>query len=149
MRATRRPIVTKANITPRTPEWRLQGAAVTALRRAKDNGWNIRVAGDMNAGRRSPREAGLASATGMNPGEPDLRVYLPGGKLLLIEFKAKGGTVSVEQKAAHAELKALGFEVIVMQPASEQEAAALTLALVAARLPANDNAPATSLDAAA
>ena len=134
--------VTKTSLPAKTPEWRLQGAAVTALKRKRDAGWPIRVAGDMNAGRRSPAERGKAIATGMNAGEPDLRVYLPGGRLLLIEYKAKGGSVSVEQKAAHAELKVLGFDVVIVQPANEAEAADLTVALVAARLSAaNDNNP--------
>ncbi|MDF2809520.1 MAG: hypothetical protein K0S56_551 [Microvirga sp.] len=139
MRTTRRPVVTKAAIAPKTPEWRHQGAAVTALRRARDKGWPIRIAGDMNAARRSPRERGLAAATGMNAGEPDLRVYITGPRLLLIEYKTKQGEISVDQKQAHAELKALGFEVIVIQAATPEEAAELTVALVAARIPANDN----------
>lgn len=148
MRTTRRPLVTKATIAPKTPEWRHQGAAVTALRRKRDAGWPIRIAGDMNAGRRTMREAGLASATGMNAGEPDLRIYIKGPRLLMIEYKTTKGELSVDQKDAHAELKGLGFEVIVIQAATHEEAAELTLALVASRLPANDNTPTTSTLAA-
>lgn len=148
MRTTRTVTVTRQRINPPVKEWRLQAAAVKALRRAKDAGWPIRIAGDMNAARRTLKEQGLAAATGMNPGEPDLRVYMPGGRLLLIEFKAKGGSVSEDQKKAHAELRGLGFEVVIVQPRTEQEAEELTLALVRARLPANDN-KAKAVDAAA
>lgn len=120
-------------------EWQLQAAAVTALRRARDNGLPIRVAGDMNAGRRSIRERGLAVATGLNPGEPDLRVYLPNGRLLLIEFKRPGGRLSKDQKDAHAELANLGHNVITLIPADEEEAAILSVDAALARLPANHN----------
>lgn len=120
-------------------EWQLQAAAVTALRRARDNGLPIRVAGDMNAARRSLRETGLAVATGMSPGEPDLRVYLPSGKLLLIEYKRPGGRLSKDQKEAHAELARLGHDVITLIPESEEQAARITLDAVLARLPANHN----------
>lgn len=121
---------------PATPrEWRLQAAAVTALQRARMGGWPIRVAGDMNAARRTLRETGLAVATGMRAGEPDLRVYMPGARLLLIEYKrGKTGRASAGQIEAHAELTRLGFDVITLAPANEDEAAAQTLAEVSARL---------------
>ncbi|CAN7600013.1 hypothetical protein [Bosea sp. LjRoot237] len=129
-------------------EWHLQSSAVKWLRRYRQAGWPIRIAGDMNAGRRTLREQGQASATGINAGEPDVRVYLPAGKLLLAEFKREGETTSEEQDDAHAELRALGHDVIVLTPANEDEAAAQLAEAVSQRLgmpiphwepPANDN----------
>ncbi|WP_089177272.1 hypothetical protein [Bosea sp. AS-1] len=131
-------------------EWHLQAAAVKWLRRYRQVGWPIRVAGDMNSARRTLREQGHASATGINAGEPDVRVYLPQGKLLLIEFKRSDGTTSDEQDEAHLELTNLGHDVVVLAPSSEDEAIELTTALVSSRLglpiphwepPANDNRP--------
>lgn len=120
------------------------------LRRYRQAGWPIRVAGDMNSARRTLREQGHASATGINAGEPDVRVYLPQGKLLLIEFKRPGEDVEPgsEQEAAHIELRDLGHDVVVLIPANEDEAREQTAALVSSRLglpipdwqpPMNDN----------
>lgn len=115
-------------------EWHLQAAAIKWLRRYRQAGWPIRVAGDMNAARRTLREQGQASATGINAGEPDVRVYLPAGKLLLIEFKRLGETTSGEQDDAHAELGALGHDVIVLTPANEDDAATQAAQAVSHRL---------------
>lgn len=115
----------------------------------RDAGWPIRIEGDMNAARRSLREIGLAKATGLNSGSADLRVYIKGPRLLLIEYKTTDGDLSQDQEDAHAELRALGFEVIVVQEPTPEATAALTLALVEARLPGNDNNPVSSLDVAA
>jgi len=116
------------------PEWRLQAAQVTALRRAKKAGWPIRIAGDMNAGRRTLRETGIAAATGINPGELDLRVYLPAGRLVMFENKTGKGRLSAEQKEAHAEFRALGHDIVVIQTDDCDEAAALVMAAVSERL---------------
>ena len=120
---------------PRTPpEWRLQAAQVKALRRAKQAGWPIRVEGDMNSGRRSLKEAGIAAATGINPGAADLRIFLPDGRLLMAENKTGKGALSKEQVEAHAEFVELGHEVIVIQTDCEEEAADTLMALVSQRL---------------
>lgn len=130
-------------------EWHLQASAVKWLRRYRQAGWPIRVAGDMNSARRTLKEQGHAAATGINAGEPDLRVYLPQGKLLLIEFKRSDGTASEYQDKAHEELRGLGHDVVLLAPANEDEAAEHTAALVSSRLglpipiwtpPANDDA---------
>lgn len=117
-------------------EWHLQASAVKWLRRYRQAGWPIRVAGDMNAGRRTLKEQGQASATGINAGEPDVRVYLPHGNLLLVEFKRPGETVEPggDQDKAHAELRALGHDVIMLTPANEDEAAAQLAGAVSQRL---------------
>jgi hypothetical protein len=123
------------------PEWRLQGAAVQRLRRMRGYGTRFTIAGDMNAAKRGPRAQLEAKATGMEPGEPDLRVYLRGGRLGLIEFKTATGRLSPSQKVRHALLKALGFDVVIVQVTTEAEAAERCEALVTAWLggAANDN----------
>lgn len=104
----------------------------------------------MNSGRRTLKEAGIAAATGINPGAADLRIFLPGGRLLMAENKTGKGKLSDEQIAAHAEFKQLGHEVVVIQTDSEDEATDTLMALVASRLglpiphwtpPANENKP--------
>lgn len=120
--------------TKTTPEWRLQAAQVKALRRARDAGWPIRVEGDMNSGRRTLREAGIAAATGINPGAADLRVFLPNGRLLMAENKTTSGKLSPEQVEAHAEFTRLGHDVIVIQTDSEEDAADAIMSAVAIRL---------------
>lgn len=102
----------------------------------------------MNSGRRTLKEAGIAAATGINPGAADLRIFLPNGKLLMAENKTGKGKLSKEQIEAHAEFAALGHEVVVIQTDSEDDASAQLLALVSNRLglpvpewapPSNDN----------
>jgi hypothetical protein len=122
----------KPKFTP--PEWRLQAAQVTALRRARKAGWPIRIEGDMNAGRRTLRETGIAAATGINSGAADLRVFLPAGRLVMFENKTGKGRLSAEQKEAHAEFLALGHDIVVIQTDDCDEAAALVMASVSERL---------------
>lgn len=129
----------------------MQAAAVKWLRRYQQAGWPIRVAGDMNSARRTLREQGIAKATGLEPGEPDVRVYLPAGRLLLIEYKrGTKGKRSQEQIDTHGQLAELGHDVVTLAPSSEDEAIELTTALVSSRLglpiphwtpPANENKP--------
>lgn len=84
----------------------IQLAVVQHLRRRK-----IVFAADQNAGRRSMREGARRKALGMAAGEPDLRIYLPGGRLVLVELKKRNGKVSAAQKERHADLVSLGFAV--------------------------------------
>lgn len=123
-----------AKAPKRLMEWHLQAAQVKALRRAKDAGWPIRIEGDMNSGRRTLREQGIAAATGINPGAADLRVFLPVGKLLMIENKRPGGKRSKEQVEAHDEFTRLGHDIVVLTPGSPDEAAEAALAEVSRRL---------------
>lgn len=55
-------------------------------------------AADQNAGRRSLRDGARRKALGMAAGEPDLRVYLDGGRCLFIEMKTARGRLSVSQQ---------------------------------------------------
>ena len=119
-------------------EWHLQAAQVKALRRARQAGWPIRVEGDMNAGRRTLRETGIAAATGLNAGAADVRVFLPAGRLLMVENKrvvdGKSGRLSKEQKEAHAEFVELGHDLIVIEADTPESAAEQILAAVSLRL---------------
>lgn len=123
-----------AKAPKRLMEWHLQAAQVKALRRARDAGWPIRIEGDMNSGRRTLREQGIAAATGINPGAADIRVFLPAGKLLMIENKRTGGRRSKEQVEAHDEFTRLGHDIVVLTPGTPEEAAQAALAEVARRL---------------
>jgi hypothetical protein len=95
----------------------LQMAIAQYLRRA-----GICFAADQNAGRRSLRDGARRKAMGMTAGEPDIRLYLPGGRCVFIELKAKTGSVSPEQKARHEELRAMGFVVHVIKSSTPEDA---------------------------
>lgn len=105
------------------PEWRLQAAQVRRLRAMPEFGRQFLIAGDMAAGRRGPRAQVEAKATGLTPGEPDLRVYLAGGRLLLIENKTLKGRLSPGQIARHEDLERIGHPVLVIRAATEADAA--------------------------
>lgn len=105
------------------PEWRLQAAQVRRLRAMPEFGRQFLLAGDMASGKRGPRAQVEAKATGLTPGEPDLRVYLAGGRLLLIENKTLKGRLSPEQIARHEDLKRIGHPVLVIRAATEADAA--------------------------
>ena len=125
-------------------EWVLQAAAVRAMRSmpeyaddakriaANDNEGrpSFTIAGDMNGDYRSKRAAVKATATGIAAGDPDLRVYLPGGVLRLIEYKNAEGTLTASQRKRHPLLDALGHPVVTLKVASEVEAAEKTVSLV-------------------
>lgn len=87
-------------------EWHMQAYVVQEARRM-----GYCVAADMNAGKRN---GARAKAEGMQAGETDLRFYLPGAMMALIELKRKGGSVSKAQKELHQTLRLLGFYVAVV-----------------------------------
>lgn len=109
----------KVTAKPALPlESDLQAAQVRRLR-----GMGVLFAAGMEAGKRGPRAQAIAKATGMAPGEPDLRVYLPGGFCGFIENKVGNGRLSPAQVQRHADMRRLGFAVEVIRATSEQEAA--------------------------
>lgn len=57
---------------------------------------------------------------GAEVGWPDVEVFLPSGRLLLIEFKAPGGALRAMQQYRIGQLRALGHRVEVVD--CEQEA---------------------------
>lgn len=129
-----------------TLEWRLQAAGVRALRAMPGYGDRLApgvrftLAGDFNAARRSPQEAVKAKATGLTAGEHDVRVYLEGGRLGLIEVKNRNGRLSPAQKERHPLLAGLGFGLqAVVKVSTEDEAAAEFVRVVSGWLAANEN----------
>jgi hypothetical protein len=103
--------------TVRWSENDLQAAVVQWLRR---NGFD--VAADQGGLRTSRRQAGLAKIGGLIAGEPDLRIYLAGGRLLMVEMKTARGSVSKVQRERHAKLRSLGFDIEVLKAATPAEA---------------------------
>ena len=90
-------------------EWHLQAYIVQEARR---DGWLI--AGDMNQGKRGYMTASIAKACGLTAGEPDLRIYMPEGRMMFVELKTKKGKLSDEQKDHHKKMHELGHVVDVV-----------------------------------
>jgi hypothetical protein len=120
-----------ANDNRRRPEWRIQAEVMARLHKLEDAGWPIASAGDMNAARRTPAEAARAKVTGLTPGEPDVRVYLPAMRIVMFELKARDGELSEAQKERHAKLRRLGHDVMVVQVDSPEVAADIVESVVA------------------
>lgn len=76
-------------------------------------------AADFAAGVRNP---GRAKALGLEAGDPDLRIYMPNGHLLLAENKTTRGALSKAQKKRHARLAENGFPVHVIRARTPAEA---------------------------
>lgn len=126
--------------TNTTPEWKLQAAAVRALRALPEFGKRFTLAADMAAGKRGRQNAAIAKATGLVAGEADVRLYMEGGRLGLIEFKAAKGRLSPEQKDRGALLARLGFtHQAVVKAATEPDAALQAVSVVSGWLAGNDN----------
>ncbi|MCW0235263.1 MAG: VRR-NUC domain-containing protein [Ferrovibrio sp.] len=123
-------VVTLRKVEAPDLEWRLQAASVRRLRARHDYDLEFTLAGDFAAGRRSPQEATKAKATGLTPGDPDLRVYAANGRLLMIELKAKSGKPSDDQLERHALLIGFGYMVVTIHASTEDECADLVEATV-------------------
>lgn len=120
-------------------EWEMQAAAVRELRNMPEYGKQFLLAGDFNAGRRSAQESAKAIATGLTSGEHDLRIYIVGGRLGLIEFKACNGRLSSDQIKRHFDLFALGFNLqAVVKSDNEADASQITVNQVRSWISAND-----------
>jgi hypothetical protein len=76
------------------PEWRYQAEVIARLHKLEDEGLPIACAGDMNRAKRSRRERMEAKVTGLTAGEPDVRVYVTGGRPISIELKTPNGRLS-------------------------------------------------------
>lgn len=113
-------------------EWRLQAAIVRRFNQMIKAGMNFAFAGDMNGLPLFGAQAKVkAKATGMMTGEHDMRVYMPGAQLGLIEVKEWENTTSDAQVERHALLDGLGFgrqEIIRVK--TEAEAADAAEAIV-------------------
>lgn len=132
----------------------LQAAAVRALKKLPGYVDDVRnvtagsfaLAADQNgSGFRGRNAAVKLKAAGMAAGEPDIRVYLFGGTLKLIEFKGAKGKLEASQENRFPMLRALGFEIAMVEATTEDEAASRAVALVRGWLVANDDHSATTL----
>ena len=130
-------------------EHELQAAQVRALRAMPEYGKQFLFAGDQNAAKRGPRAQAIAVATGMISGEPDLRVYLVGGRICHIENKVGNGKLSTAQVARHAALAALGHTVVTLRATTPDDAAAQAVSLVRGWLAANDATKTQNIDKSA
>lgn len=119
-------------------EHELQAAQVRALKTMPEYGMQFLIAGDQNAGKRGPKAQAIALATGMAAGDPDLRVYLPQGRLGLIENKVGKARLTPSQEQRHPALAALGHPVTVVRAVTAEDAAAQAVSLVRGWLAAND-----------
>lgn len=126
-------------------EWRLQAAAVRALRNMPEFGRQFLLAGDQAAGKRGPKAQMQALATGLTPGDPDLRIYLTAGRVAFIEYKTSTGRLSPAQRQRHADMVRLGHTVEVVAAATEDECAAATVALVRGWSASNSNQQAAEI----
>jgi len=115
-----------------------QAVVIRMLRMIERNGEPITCAGDMNAAKRGPRAIAEARMTGMTPGEPDVRVYLPNGELLLVELKTEKGRLSKAQIERHKRLAEVGLPVLVVKQAHPLDTALQVGAEVARRLGYDD-----------
>lgn len=125
----------ETRVVDRILEWRYQAEVVARLHKLEADGLPLTCAGDMGAGRRSRAERQQAKVTGLTAGEPDVRVYIGGGRLLCFELKTPRGSRSKDQKARHKRLADLGFEVITVAAKTAVEMADLVEIDVRNRLP--------------
>lgn len=117
-------------VSNRVPEWRLQVEQVAECERLRALGHVFTYAAGLEGVPLTPKKRGEMRLQGMMAGEPDLRFYFPGPRLVLLENKADGGSLSKDQKARHALLRSLGFDVRVAKMKTTDEARAVILALV-------------------
>ena len=90
-----------------------QAVLIRCLRAMQTAGFWLTCAGDQNAAKRGSLASSAAKMTGLAPGEPDVRIYLPMGVCLFAELKTEHGRLSKDQVRRHADLAALGHKVIV------------------------------------
>jgi hypothetical protein len=120
-RAPRDPMAPKKK--PGAPEKMLQVAVLADFKRHASCG-RMEATVSTAQGTGATKEARMRygqkmKAFGVWAGSPDLKVWLPNGRAVLIELKAPGGTLSDAQKTAHAELSAMGFPVYTCRSLEE------------------------------
>lgn len=111
-------------------EWQLQAAQVRALRAMPEYGRQFLLASGMEAGKRGSTATAQAKAAGMTAGNPDLTIYLPDGKVGLIENKVGRASLEASQVARHPALAAIGHPVTVIRATTEEDAARQAVELV-------------------
>ncbi len=140
---------TKVKVVAATPEeWELQAAQVRALRAMPEYAHSVSdvlrgkgqftLAGDQNAAKRGPTARSQALAAGLTAGEHDVRIYMVGGRLGLIENKVGLARLEPSQVARHPLLAALGFDMqAIIRATTCEDAAIQAVALVRTWLAAN------------
>lgn len=103
----RNPVLTK-NKQPELSEHMEQALFVQWFRRTFPD---IRIFAIPNGGGRSKTQGAKLKVEGVSPGVPDL--FIPHGTVWVEMKKARGGTVSKEQKDWHAYLEGIGHTVII------------------------------------
>ena len=98
-------------------EYDLQVGVVQWLKRNK-----FMFAADQSGLFTSKRSAGKAKLSGLVSGEPDLRIYLEGGRCLFIEMKAWKGRLSDNQTERIERLRFLGFQVEIVKERTPADA---------------------------
>lgn len=106
-----------ANPQAKWLEWHMQAYIVQEARRM-----GYFMEGDQNAAKRNPASAAKAKACGMLSGTPDMRFYLPRGRLLLIELKRDKMKLLETQETWHCIARSLGFEVYTVHAKAPLEA---------------------------
>lgn len=105
----------KCDLDDSTVKWsehELQVAVIQRLRKL-----NVLYAADQNGLRTSKRQGAMAKQAGMMAGEPDIRIYLNGGRIIFIEMKTIRGSISAIQRQRHKALAELGhFVYIIKEP---------------------------------
>lgn len=137
---------TRVRVTDALPqEWELQAAQVRALRAMPEfakceadvlsGRGRFTIAGDQNSAKRGPKARMQSIAAGMAAGEHDVRIYMIGANLGLIENKVGNAPFEPSQKVRHPLLAALGFQrQAVIRATSEADAALQAVTLVRAWL---------------
>ena len=88
----------------------------------------------LEGAKRHPAEQARLKAMGMQPGQPDISLYLPGGRTVFIELKTEKGRVSDNQRERHELLKNLGFDVHVLRARDGGAAIDLVEAIIQAAI---------------
>lgn len=73
----------------------------------------VQVVGIPNAGKRGQWAANQAKREGLAPGFPDDLILIPGGRVLLVEWKTAAGRLSLAQVEWQMRLRDMGFDAMV------------------------------------
>lgn len=92
----------------------MQQAIIMRMKQRGDYGYKFRIVGDMNAGKRNKTTGARLKATGMQAGEPDMRIYVKYGRIVFVELKRLGNKASAAQSYWHEILQGLGFDVWII-----------------------------------
>lgn len=129
-------------------EWELQAAQVRALRAMPEYARTVddvlrgkgqfTLAGDQNAAKRGHKARAEALAAGLTAGEHDVRIYMAGARLGLIENKVGDARLEPSQIVRHPLLAALGFHLqAICRAKTCEDAARQAVNLVRGWLAAN------------